>query len=104
MPNNLFDIKDQLPMWEERSTSTWSWAATNQGFNGPIAVIMTPTRELALQIGRECRKFSWSNVRMSVVYGGTSISEQIAELEVISSKSFDSFNDLHFYLFCNFLL
>ena len=40
-------------MWEERSASTGSWAATNQGFNGPIGVIMTPTRELALQIG-EC--------------------------------------------------
>merc|ERR1719462_995759 len=42
---------------------------------------MTPTRELALQIGRECRKFCRSNVRVSVVYGGTSISEQIAELK-----------------------
>uniref|UniRef100_A0A6A7FPL7 Probable ATP-dependent RNA helicase DDX46 n=1 Tax=Hirondellea gigas TaxID=1518452 RepID=A0A6A7FPL7_9CRUS len=49
--------------------------------DGPIAIIMTPTRELAMQIGRECRKFCKSSLRVSVVYGGTGISEQIAELK-----------------------
>ncbi|ESO04659.1 hypothetical protein HELRODRAFT_187002 [Helobdella robusta] len=50
--------------------------------DGPIAIIMTPTRELAMQIGKECRKFSKSlNLRCVCVYGGTGISEQIAELK-----------------------
>ncbi|XP_074622997.1 putative ATP-dependent RNA helicase DDX46 isoform X2 [Acropora palmata] len=50
--------------------------------DGPIAVIMTPTRELALQIYRECRKFCKPlNLRAVCVYGGTGISEQIAELK-----------------------
>uniref|UniRef100_A0A803SWR8 RNA helicase n=1 Tax=Anolis carolinensis TaxID=28377 RepID=A0A803SWR8_ANOCA len=49
---------------------------------GPIAVIMTPTRELALQITKECKKFSKTlGVRVVCVYGGTGISEQIAELK-----------------------
>ncbi|XP_026051248.1 probable ATP-dependent RNA helicase DDX46 isoform X2 [Carassius auratus] len=49
---------------------------------GPIAVIMTPTRELALQITKECKKFSKSlGLRVVCVYGGTGISEQIAELK-----------------------
>ncbi|XP_075457258.1 putative ATP-dependent RNA helicase DDX46 isoform X1 [Ascaphus truei] len=49
---------------------------------GPIAVIMTPTRELALQITKECKKFSKNlNLRVVCVYGGTGISEQIAELK-----------------------
>uniref|UniRef100_A0A673ZKX1 Probable ATP-dependent RNA helicase DDX46 n=1 Tax=Salmo trutta TaxID=8032 RepID=A0A673ZKX1_SALTR len=49
---------------------------------GPIAVIMTPTRELALQITKECKKFSKPlNLRVVCVYGGTGISEQIAELK-----------------------
>uniref|UniRef100_A0AAY4B3M3 Probable ATP-dependent RNA helicase DDX46 n=1 Tax=Denticeps clupeoides TaxID=299321 RepID=A0AAY4B3M3_9TELE len=49
---------------------------------GPIAVIMTPTRELALQITKECKKFSKSlSLRVVCVYGGTGISEQIAELK-----------------------
>ncbi|XP_011481431.1 probable ATP-dependent RNA helicase DDX46 isoform X3 [Oryzias latipes] len=49
---------------------------------GPISVIMTPTRELALQITKECKKFSKAlGLRVVCVYGGTGISEQIAELK-----------------------
>ena len=43
---------------------------------------MTPTRELALQIFRECKKFCKPvGLRVACVYGGTGISEQIAELK-----------------------
>lgn len=46
------------------------------------AVIMTPTRELAMQISKECRKFAkCQGLRAVCVYGGTGISEQIAELK-----------------------
>jgi ATP-dependent RNA helicase DDX46/PRP5 len=45
-------------------------------------VILTPTRELAMQIGRECKKFTKVlELRVVCVYGGTGISEQIAELK-----------------------
>ena len=51
--------------------------------DGPISIIMTPTRELCIQIGKEIRKFlrAMRGVRYVCVYGGTSISEQIAELK-----------------------
>ncbi|KAL1123116.1 hypothetical protein AAG570_002204, partial [Ranatra chinensis] len=50
--------------------------------DGPIAIIMTPTRELCMQIGKEARKFTKSlGLRAVCVYGGTGISEQIAELK-----------------------
>lgn len=50
--------------------------------DGPIAVIMTPTRELAMQITKDCKKFAKSlNLRVVCVYGGTGISEQIADLK-----------------------
>jgi ATP-dependent RNA helicase DDX46/PRP5 len=50
--------------------------------DGPIAIIMTPTRELAMQIAKECKKFTKSlNISVVAVYGGTNISEQIAELK-----------------------
>ncbi len=50
--------------------------------DGPIAVILTPTRELAIQIYNECRKFSKLLKLWSVcVYGGTGISDQIADLK-----------------------
>lgn len=46
------------------------------------ALIMTPTRELCMQIGKETRKFTKSlNLHVVCVYGGTGISEQIAELK-----------------------
>ncbi|XP_044581293.1 probable ATP-dependent RNA helicase DDX46 isoform X1 [Cotesia glomerata] len=49
---------------------------------GPIALIMTPTRELCMQIGRDSKKFTKSlGLRHVCVYGGTGISEQIAELK-----------------------
>ena len=51
--------------------------------DGPISIIMTPTRELCMQIGKEIKKFSKciKGARTVCVYGGTSISEQIAELK-----------------------
>lgn len=50
--------------------------------DGPIAIIMTPTRELCMQIGKDIKKFSKSlNLQVVCVYGGTGISEQIAELK-----------------------
>ncbi|PIK56871.1 putative ATP-dependent RNA helicase DDX46 [Apostichopus japonicus] len=50
--------------------------------DGPIALIMAPTRELAMQIYKECRKFSKPlGLQVVCVYGGTGISEQIAELK-----------------------
>lgn len=49
---------------------------------GPVAIIMAPTRELCMQIGKDIKKFSKSlNLRAVCVYGGTGISEQIAELK-----------------------
>lgn len=40
--------------------------------DGPVAIIMTPTRELCMQIGKDIRKFSKSlGLRPVCVYGGT---------------------------------
>ncbi|XP_061841186.1 ATP-dependent RNA helicase DDX3X-like isoform X1 [Nerophis lumbriciformis] len=48
----------------------------------PISLVLAPTRELALQIYDEARKFSYrSKVRPCVVYGGADIGQQIRELE-----------------------
>ena len=50
--------------------------------DGPIAVILTPTRELAIQIYNECKKFCKPlKLHVICVYGGTGISEQIADLK-----------------------
>ncbi|XP_062862076.1 DEAD-box helicase 3 X-linked a isoform X2 [Trichomycterus rosablanca] len=48
----------------------------------PISLILAPTRELALQIYDEARKFAYrSRVRPCVVYGGADIGQQIRDLE-----------------------
>lgn len=63
----LRHIKDQRPL---------------ESGEGPIALIMTPTRELAVQIYRECRPFLRGlGLRAVSVYGGVPISEQIAEMK-----------------------
>ncbi|EJU06234.1 P-loop containing nucleoside triphosphate hydrolase protein [Dacryopinax primogenitus] len=49
---------------------------------GPMAIIMTPTRELAVQIHRECKPFlKVMNLRAVCAYGGSPIKDQIAEMK-----------------------
>ncbi|CEH16015.1 p-loop containing nucleoside triphosphate hydrolase protein [Ceraceosorus bombacis] len=60
-------IKDQRPV---------------ESLEGPIGLIMTPTRELAVQIFRESKPFlNAIGLRGVCVYGGAPISEQIAEMK-----------------------
>ncbi|KAF4123363.1 ATP-dependent RNA helicase DDX46/PRP5 [Geosmithia morbida] len=60
-------IKDQPPL---RDT------------DGPVGLIMTPTRELATQIHRDCKPFlKMMGLRAVCAYGGAPIREQIAELK-----------------------
>jgi ATP-dependent RNA helicase DDX3X len=48
----------------------------------PITLILAPTRELALQIYEEARKFAYRSwVRPCVVYGGTPMADQRRDLE-----------------------
>ncbi|KAL8136268.1 DEAD-box ATP-dependent RNA helicase 37-like [Apium graveolens] len=48
----------------------------------PLALILSPTRELAIQINDEAKKFSYqTGVRVVVVYGGAPINQQLRELE-----------------------
>ncbi|KAK2592842.1 pre-mRNA processing RNA-helicase [Conoideocrella luteorostrata] len=50
--------------------------------DGPIGLIMTPTRELATQIHRDCKPFLKSmGLRAVCAYGGAPIRDQIAELK-----------------------
>ena len=77
--------------------------------DGPIAIIMTPTRELCMQIGKEIKKFARATkgARHVCVYGGTSISEQIAELkrgaEIIGQSLFLLFGSKMSYFLCSLL-
>ncbi|KAI3768358.1 hypothetical protein L2E82_18959 [Cichorium intybus] len=48
----------------------------------PLALIISPTRELSCQIHEEARKFSYqTGVKVVVVYGGAPINQQLKELE-----------------------
>ncbi|XP_011089120.1 DEAD-box ATP-dependent RNA helicase 37 [Sesamum indicum] len=48
----------------------------------PLALILSPTRELSLQIHEEARKFAYqTGVRVVVAYGGAPINLQLRELE-----------------------
>lgn len=50
--------------------------------DGSIALIMTPTRELAMQTFSECRKFTGVlGLRVVCAYGGAPIKDQIADLK-----------------------
>ncbi|KAK9463325.1 P-loop containing nucleoside triphosphate hydrolase protein [Lipomyces oligophaga] len=60
-------IKDQRPV---------------QGNDGFVGLIMTPTRELAVQIHKECKPFLKAlDLRAVCAYGGSPIKDQIAELK-----------------------
>ena len=52
------------------------------GMHGPIGIIMTPTRELAMQTYDECRRFTKSmGIRVNCVYGGAPIKDHIADMK-----------------------
>jgi len=60
-------IKDQRPL---------------DNMEGPIGLIMTPTRELATQIHKDCKPFLKAlGLRAVCAYGGAPIKDQIAELK-----------------------
>ncbi|EEP78596.1 hypothetical protein UREG_03442 [Uncinocarpus reesii 1704] len=60
-------IKDQRPL---------------ENMEGPVGLVMTPTRELATQIHKECKPFLKAlNLRAVCAYGGAPIKDQIAELK-----------------------
>ncbi|GHV28362.1 hypothetical protein AGMMS4952_11810 [Spirochaetia bacterium] len=53
-----------------------------QSGHAPRALILTPTRELALQVAREIASFASSAIpRITAVYGGASIRNQIMDLK-----------------------
>ncbi|KAG6386490.1 hypothetical protein SASPL_155393 [Salvia splendens] len=48
----------------------------------PLALILSPTRELSMQIHEEAKKFSYqTGVKAVVAYGGAPINQQLRELE-----------------------
>ncbi len=49
--------------------------------DGPIAIFLAPTRELAVQLAAECSKFGRSsNIRNMCVYGGAPRGPQMRDL------------------------
>ncbi|KAL3929395.1 MAG: hypothetical protein SGARI_004760 [Bacillariaceae sp.] len=49
---------------------------------GPIVLVLAPTRELAVQIKEECDKFGRSSeIKNTVVYGGVPKGRQIRSLQ-----------------------
>jgi ATP-dependent RNA helicase DDX5/DBP2 len=49
--------------------------------DGPIVLVLAPTRELAVQIDKECQKFcASSNIRTVCLYGGTPKGPQMRDL------------------------
>ncbi len=66
-----------LPIIEQLLSS----APENRSFQGPRALILAPTRELAIQIGENIAVYvSKTRIRQTVVFGGVSIVNQLAEL------------------------
>ncbi|XP_078069558.1 putative ATP-dependent RNA helicase DDX43 [Mustelus asterias] len=45
--------------------------------DGPGMLVLTPTRELALQIQEECNKYSYKGIKSICIYGGGSRKDQI---------------------------
>lgn len=82
----IFEGRDVIAQSETGSGKTLSFALplieqTNRS-DGTIALILAPTRELAVQIANEFVKFSQGkHLGITPVYGGVSISQQIQKLK-----------------------
>ena len=66
-------------------TSLFSFSSPQQYLKpgeGPIVLVLAPTRELAVQIKEECDKFgASSDIKNTVVYGGVPKSRQVRDLQ-----------------------
>jgi ATP-dependent RNA helicase DDX3X len=52
------------------------------GKAAPFALVLAPTRELAIQIQDECKKFSaGTRIKTCILYGGAPIRNQLRDLE-----------------------
>ena len=55
-----------------------------QAGDGPIVLVLAPTRELAVQIKVECDKFGASSqIKNTCLYGGAPKHSQIADLRYV---------------------
>ena len=64
---------------------------------GPTALILSPTRELALQIENEINKYTYKNIKSVCVYGGADSKSQISKIKAGSEivvATPGRFNDL----------
>ncbi|XP_076260082.1 putative ATP-dependent RNA helicase DDX43 [Rhynchophorus ferrugineus] len=48
---------------------------------GPAVLVVAPTRELALQIDKEIKKFNYHTINSCCIYGGGNRKQQVAELK-----------------------
>ncbi|KAE9407251.1 DEAD-domain-containing protein [Gymnopus androsaceus JB14] len=77
----------RIPYQECRSICPRTVSKSQYGLNlapgdGPIALVLAPTRELAVQIQQECTKFgNNSRIRNTAIYGGAPKGPQIRDLQ-----------------------
>lgn len=62
----------------------------------PVGIVVVPTRELAIQIFQEARKFSLNTVAKSVcIYGGVATNFQLRRMKVLTLFLFVSRKKIH---------
>uniref|UniRef100_A0A8C0TND0 RNA helicase n=2 Tax=Canis lupus TaxID=9612 RepID=A0A8C0TND0_CANLF len=55
--------------------------------NGPGMLVLTPTRELALQVEAECSKYSYKGLKSICIYGAGNREQQIQDLTKVNLRS-----------------
>jgi superfamily II DNA/RNA helicase len=75
-----------LPVFHRISTKdlpgTQASGSSSSSLPAPLCLVLSPTRELAIQIHGECVKFaSCINIRAECVYGGTNVQAQLKQLK-----------------------
>ncbi|KAL1475189.1 hypothetical protein MTO96_037480 [Rhipicephalus appendiculatus] len=70
-----------LPILHSLLSDTGLENPSYQTVQTPMAVILSPTRELAIQIAQDAHKYAYDSILTTVlVYGGTSVQHQLAVL------------------------
>ena len=79
-----------LPVFHRISTNDLPGTkrlSSSNGSTSPLCLVLSPTRELAIQIHGECVKFgSCVNIRSECVYGGTNVQTQLKQLKSASPQ------------------
>jgi hypothetical protein len=79
---NAFPSQSSFGNFQRKILNTYNFVVVEAPGDGPIVLVLAPTRELAVQIQQEATKFGASSkIKSTCIYGGVPKGPQVRDLQ-----------------------